>query len=476
MIWRPPHHVRIAQLADACAVAFSFVFAHLVWKLFNFYTSIGKTAFTVNRDDIWKILVFSLIWVAILAKFNAYSQHLFTSIGKEIWIILKATAVGILVFFALSSILRFRYFPRSYVFIFAIINPICLTAEKLFLFYVARITRKKKKLRRKILIAGTGEKARHFIQTLQNPGDLGLEIIGYLSQSKVTEVKNIQGRNVLGSFTDITDVLKKNLVDEVVICVSEGDFPKAKRIIEACEKEGIQIRLYSDFFGRLLKSVSVDNVSGIPIVSFYTIMHDEWALYLKRFFDIAVSSVLLILSAPFFIIIPALIKMTSKGPVFFQWRFLGLNKKPVTSYKFRTMIVNAEEIEKELRQKNLNEMENVYFKLKHDFRITPLGRILRKFSLDELPQLYSVLKGDMSIIGPRPVRQLEKDELHDWHRRRFSIRPGVTSPWVVKGKNKITDFDEIAKLDLDYIENWSLWLDFKIILQTIPIIVLGRNN
>ncbi len=140
------------------------------------------------------------------------------------------------------------------------------------------------------------------------------------------------------------------------------------------------------------------------------------------------------------------------------------------------MVEHAEQLEKQLRQKNNNEMKGVYFKLKKDSRVTIIGRVLRKFSIDELPQLYSVLKGDMSLVGPRPVRSVEKDELKDWHRRRFSVKPGVTSPWVISGKNKIYDFDDIARLDLSYIDNWSLWLDLKILIKTIPIILLGKNN
>jgi lipopolysaccharide/colanic/teichoic acid biosynthesis glycosyltransferase len=198
-------------------------------------------------------------------------------------------------------------------------------------------------------------------------------------------------------------------------------------------------------------------------------------LLLKRSIDIVLSSMGLLLLSPLLILISVLVKLTSHGPVFYRWKILGRHGKPFMSYKFRTMIDNAEEMEEELRRNNINEMKSVYFKLKDDFRVTFLGRILRKFSLDELPQLISVIKGDMSLVGPRPVRIHERDELKPWHQRRFSVRPGATSPWVVNGKNKIDNFDEIVKMDLAYIENWSLILDIKLILKTFPILLLGKN-
>lgn len=208
----------------------------------------------------------------------------------------------------------------------------------------------------------------------------------------------------------------------------------------------------------------------------YSHSDKKWQLLIKRMMDIVISLATLTILLPLLILIALLVKLTSQGPIFYRWRLLGVDKKHFTSYKFRTMIENAEEIEKELRNNNMNEMNGVYFKLKNDFRVTPIGKILRKFSLDELPQLYSILIGDMSLVGPRPVRISEKDGLDSCHDKRFIVKPGATSSWVVSGKNKINDFTEIIKLDIDYINNWSLWLDIKIILKTVPIILLGRNN
>jgi lipopolysaccharide/colanic/teichoic acid biosynthesis glycosyltransferase len=205
-------------------------------------------------------------------------------------------------------------------------------------------------------------------------------------------------------------------------------------------------------------------------------MSTKWSKIIKRTIDISLCLPALLLLSPVLILIGLAIKLTSLGSVLYRWKIIGKDGRRVISYKFRTMIQNAEEIEKELRAKGINEMNGVYFKLKNDPRITRVGWVLRKYSLDDLPSLWSILKGDMSLVGPRPVRWLEYDELEEWHKERFRVKPGATSLWVVSGKNEISNFDEVMKLDLEYINNWSLWLDFKIIARTIPIILFGKNH
>lgn len=175
------------------------------------------------------------------------------------------------------------------------------------------------------------------------------------------------------------------------------------------------------------------------------------------------------------LLIALVIKLTDRGPVFFPWNILGVGARPIRSYKFRTMIVGAEAMEVRLRQQGRNEMSSVYFKTRDDPRVTPVGRMLRRFSLDELPSLWSVLKGEMSLVGPRPVRLLEVPYLKPWHYARFSVRPGLTSPWIVNGKGSVRDFDEIAASDLAYLRDWSLGRDARILLATLAYIASGRN-
>ena len=190
--------------------------------------------------------------------------------------------------------------------------------------------------------------------------------------------------------------------------------------------------------------------------------------------DIVGSFIIIIALAPLFLLITIAIKLTSPGPVLYPWNVVGLNKNRFKSYKFRTMVANADKLKQELLSKN--EMTGVAFKMKDDPRITKVGGFLRKYSLDELPQLFSVLKGDMSLVGPRPPLVTEVMEYDYWHRRKLSVKPGLTCLWQVNGRNAITDFDDWMRLDLEYIDNWSLWLDCKILLKTIPAVLRGTGR
>jgi lipopolysaccharide/colanic/teichoic acid biosynthesis glycosyltransferase len=198
-----------------------------------------------------------------------------------------------------------------------------------------------------------------------------------------------------------------------------------------------------------------------------------WQVILKRLFDILVGGLLLILLFPLLALIGLMILITSGRPVFYRWQVVGLGGRPFTGYKFRTMVKDADELKAQLLAHN--EMVGPVFKMADDPRVTPVGRVLRKFSLDELPQLWSVLKGDMSLVGPRPPLQSEWVAFEDWQRRKLSVKPGITCLWQVKGRSDITDFDEWVKLDLEYIDTWSLWLDLKILLLTIPAVLLRRG-
>lgn len=194
---------------------------------------------------------------------------------------------------------------------------------------------------------------------------------------------------------------------------------------------------------------------------------------LKRLIDIVVSAALLVLISPLLLLIAILIRLTSEGPIFYPWKVLGHRARPFLGYKFRTMVPNADELKAEMLAQN--EMTGPVFKIRNDPRVTPIGRFLRKYSLDELPQLWSVLRGDMSLVGPRPPSPTEFAAFEPWQRGKLAVTPGITCLWQVMGRSEISDFDEWARLDLEYIENWSLWLDLKILLKTVPAVLRGRG-
>ena len=197
--------------------------------------------------------------------------------------------------------------------------------------------------------------------------------------------------------------------------------------------------------------------------------------FVKRVLDIYVSIIILAFLFPLFVICAIAIKIDSKGPIFYRWRIIGQKQKIIKSYKFRSMTKDAEEHEATLREMGQNEMGSIYLKMKRDPRITSVGKILRKYSIDEIPYLISVIKGDMSLVGARPVRLSEYNKIEDWHKKRFDMKPGLSSLWVIKGKNKIDNFNEIVKLDLEYERDSSFLMDIKILIKTIPIILFGKN-
>ena len=475
MLWRPTYHRRLAQLADGITTAFSFVAAYFVWRWAKIiFPWVPGREIEITPDIFGKIIIFSLVWVIVLTKLNAYTYQRFTSLEREMKLVAKVSLIGILLFFALDFILRFEYIPRSYVGTLIVINFISLAFEKMVLFEIAKGMRERGKDRKKIFVVGVGERAKHFVETVENNLEWGLDIVGLIAEGASYNGKEIYGKQILGNYKEIEDLLHQYPVNEVIICASGKELSQVEEILETCEREGVQVRINSDFFGRLAKKVTVDQIYGLPIISFITIPDNEWSLYLKRLMDIFISGICLIILSPLFLVIGILIKLTSEGPVFYEWNVVGFNKKPFRSWKFRTMVKDADTKKESLIA--LNEMKGPVFKIKNDPRITKVGRFLRKFSLDELPQLWTVFKGDMSLVGPRPAFPHELARYESYHRRKLSIKPGITCLWQVNGRNRINDFDEWVRMDLEYIDKWSIWLDFKILLKTISVVLIGTGK
>jgi exopolysaccharide biosynthesis polyprenyl glycosylphosphotransferase len=239
------------------------------------------------------------------------------------------------------------------------------------------------------------------------------------------------------------------------------------------EEHGINARIVSNVFPHVIAKIRVEELETVPLLTFSTVPSNTVTLAFKRLFDIMIALLLIVLSAPFMLLAMLLIKTTSPGPVLFRQKRSGLQGRVFTLYKFRSMYIDAETKREKFEQ--YNEMEGPVFKMKDDPRITPVGHFLRKSSIDELPQLWNVLKGDMSIVGPRPPIPEEVAKYRRWQRRRLSMRPGLTCIWQISGRNKINDFNEWVRLDLLYIDTWSFVLDIKIFLKTIPVVLFRKG-
>jgi exopolysaccharide biosynthesis polyprenyl glycosylphosphotransferase len=335
--------------------------------------------------------------------------------------------------------------------------------------------RRQGKNSRFLLIVGTNQRAIDFADQLANRPDFGYKVVGFVDDDW-QGIRSFEATRYTRccSFPDLVDFLRQNVVDEMAIFLPlRSYYERAAQLVSLCEQHGIALRLKSPAFNlrrTVAQKQDLDQISDVLALATCT---EAWPSLAKRALDVVVSAVLLVTWSPLFAFVALLIKSTSRGPLFFSQVRVGLNKRQFKMYKFRTMVANAEQMQDQLL--SMNEMSGPVFKIRHDPRITPCGRILRKISIDELPQLFNVLLGDMSLVGPRAM-SLRDYQLfdQDWQRRRFSVKPGITCLWQIKGRNSIP-FEKWMELDVEYIDKWSLWLDFKILVQTLPAVVRGTG-
>jgi len=325
--------------------------------------------------------------------------------------------------------------------------------------------------RRNILVLGDKTRAREMGEIISKYSDWGFRILGYVETNPLSGGGG--NGDVLGSIADLPRIIEDNVVDEIVFVGSSlRDLEHLDEVLEICREQGINTRVAADIFPAKISKVSMEFLESVPLITFSTTPNHALALLIKRIMDILISALLLAVLFPFMVFFGLLIKLTSRGPILYRQVRCGLYGRKFVLYKFRSMRQGAEDILWEIR--HLNEMDGPVFKMRNDPRVTPLGRFLRKSSIDELPQLWNVLRGEMSLVGPRAPLPEEVKEYSRWQRRRLSVRPGITCLWQISGRNEI-DFHEWMKLDLHYIDNWSLQLDIKILLRTFPVVLIGKG-
>ena len=422
--------------------------------------------------DFSLMLLMGGIWLVALKVKGAYEDHILNCLERQWSSVLKASMWGtiILIILGFTFVYRQAFLPRTQIVLFLPLAFGLLLIGRATLYRFTRWRHEKGWDRKTVLVVGAGQVALDFNQEVEKHPEWGLDVLGFV---KTTNPADSDLEPILGTMEHLCDLLHRHPVDAVVFAVSMRELEDLNDALELCELEGVEIHIASDFFQRIIARLEVDDIHGLHVLTLTTTKHREWQLFIKRLMDISIASGVLLLSSPLLATIALLTKITSPGLIFYRWNVLGLNKKPFTGYKFRTMVVDADNIKDQLWK--INEMQGPVFKIKNDPRITPLGRFLRKLSLDEFPQLYSVIKGDMSLVGPRPGGITEVPKYENWQRRKLSIKPGITCLWQVRGRNQITDFNDWVRMDLEYIDNWSLWLDFKILLKTIPVVLFGRG-
>ena len=325
-----------------------------------------------------------------------------------------------------------------------------------------------------LLVIGGGHRGEQFAEMLSYRHDLGYRLIGFVDSDPVYSSRKLAGAPWLGGLDNLAEIVAREAIDDVAVALPiKSHYSEIQTVISLLEEQGIAVHLLSDFFPRHLARCQSLEFEGEPLLFFHSAPLFSWRTEVKRLIDLVGAFALLILFAPILAIVAVLIKFDSPGSIFFVQERMGFNKRRFRMIKFRTMVADAESRMQDIE--HLNEKEGPIFKIKNDPRITRLGRLLRKSSLDELPQLLNVLLGDMSLVGPRPLSIRDALKLEEsWQKRRFSVRPGLTCLWQISGRSELS-FEQWMKLDLEYIDHWSLLLDWSILLKTIPAVLTSRG-
>lgn len=326
-------------------------------------------------------------------------------------------------------------------------------------------------LQRQAIIIGAGDQAKAIADKVLDSPEMDTYIVGFLDYHR-DELWRYRDIPLIGHPDQLPKIIATCQVDAVIIAVETEDLPRTQDVFETAEQMGVAVCLMSDIFRSRLSRVRPGYINGIPTLVYRAVSDNLAAIWAKSLLDRLGALIGIILTAPVMLGTAVWIKLDSKGPILFRQTRSGLNGRPFTMYKFRTMVADAEELKEALRKQN--EMSGPVFKIRNDPRVTRAGRILRRLSIDELPQFFNVLMGRMSLVGPRPPLPKEVVEYDPWHHRRLSVKPGLTCLWQISGRNNV-DFDNWMKLDLEYIDNWSLWQDVKIIARTVPAVIKSEG-
>ncbi|HET7101671.1 MAG TPA: sugar transferase, partial [Terriglobia bacterium] len=329
---------------------------------------------------------------------------------------------------------------------------------------------------REFLLVGDAPAVAQVASAIEANEKRGMRIFGFARIAPAAEhsrpAAGLRRDYPVFSLDQLPELVRRHVIDEVVFAAAKGDMEKIEDAFLLCEQEGVKTRVLLNFFPHVVSRVYLDRLEEMPLLTFTTTPENEYLLLLKRVFDFTMALVVLIVLSPLLLLLAVLIRLTSAGPVLYRQVRCGLGGRKFTVYKFRSMHANADLRREELAA--LNEVDGPVFKIRNDPRCTAIGRFMRKFSLDELPQLVNILKGDMSFVGPRPPLPEEVEKYAGWQRRRLRMQPGLTCLWALEGRSQL-NFRRWMELDMEYIDNWSPTLDLKILLKTIPVVLLGRG-
>jgi exopolysaccharide biosynthesis polyprenyl glycosylphosphotransferase len=463
------------RVADLLLLGFAFLLAVFVASAPSDLHAFGQVlAMRISVTNAMIAVGVGLAWHVVLRGMGLYRSHRLTRYRDEVAMVVKAVSVCTVVLLVGNILYPMAIVSLKFLNAFWVSALVLVGALRLAFLLSLRLLRRGGRNLRHVVIVGTTRQARQRARLLAGSPLLGYRVSGFVDEQwhgdRSPEQMGLPP--LVCTFEGFAEYLRGNVVDEVLVCLSmKTHAAQIADVIHAAEEQGVVVRIVGDLFDLRVARAQVEDVHGEPVLTLYAGGMHRPAVVVKEMMDFVMALVLTVLLSPILLLAALAIKLTSRGPVFFVQERLGLNKRRFRMLKFRTMVMDAEERLEEL--KHLNQQSGPVFKIPNDPRVTVVGRILRKLSIDELPQLFNVLRGEMSLVGPRPlpVRDYEGFDT-DWHRRRFSVRPGMTCTWQVSGRNKV-DFRRWMEMDMEYIDNWSLGLDARILLRTIPVVLIG---
>ena len=462
------------KLFDLVVVIFAFGLATVV---VSERATVSLAEFLAMRVKIQNFLVFAvllLIWHQIYVLFGMYASRRLAGRWDETVDILKVTTLGTSLILIAHLLAHIDLWTPEFLAVFWLTATSTTTVGRLLMRVALRRARLRGRNLRDMLMVGTNPRAVQFARKMRDNQFLGYRVIGFVDQEWPGMAEFAQsGFSLASNFDDLLVYLRSHVVDEVVVALPMRSLhSRATEVATICEEQGILVRFLSNLFDGTTSRPRVVVMEDDSVITHSTLRPEGWAVVIKRLVDIVVSAAMILLLLPVFLLTALLIKLTSPGPVFFIQKRLGLNKRHFGIYKFRTMVVDAEKQQAELL--TINDSDGVLFKLRKDPRVTAVGAYLRRWSMDELPQLFNVFLGDMSLVGPRPAVPDEVAKYADHVRRRLVVKPGLTGLWQVNGRSDLS-WDESVRLDLRYAENWSFALDLQILWKTISALVKGAG-
>ncbi len=476
-----PKYKFILALADFSLFIVSFALA--VWTRFyeKSLTELLAQPFLLTQCIF--ILVYSFILVVIFQHFNLYKINVFLTVIEQIIAIIKAIIYGLVGMIVASFFIKGMDWvdSRAVIVYFVGFSFISITLFRTLIFQkLFRVAAQKKIFRRKVLIVGTDETAKMVAVELDIDESHGFEVIGFADDELPKGARVFEDFQNLGKISELRDLVKQYEIEDIIIAQSDISHQNLLELVDKAKDTKANVRLASEVYRIIPEKILVEKYLGMPIVLMPQNYNNLLFGVYKRVFDFVFAALALLFLAIPFLIIAALIRFSSKGAVFFRDTRIGKDGKPFKFYKFRTMYLDSDdtihrEFVSEFIKQNGEEKKGKIKKITDDPRVTRIGKFLRKTSLDELPQLFNVLRGEMSLVGPRPCLPYEWEQYDEWHRRRFSVIPGCTGLWQVSGRSAV-DFNDMVILDLFYIDNMSPLLDLKIMFRTIPVMLLAKGG